>query len=47
MLLIFMMYVLNSVMSEQPDNLRAGLSSKGKVDNWNKFWNFIEITNFL
>ena len=42
-----MKYVLNSVTSEQPDNLRAGLSSRGKVDNWNKFWNFIEITNFL
>ena len=40
-------HVLNSVTSEQPDNLRAGLSPSGKVDNWNKFWNFIEITNFL
>ena len=44
---LLMRYVLNSVTSEQPDNLRAGLSPKGKVDNWNKFWNFIEITNFL
>ncbi|MBY9005523.1 MAG: hypothetical protein KGD63_02090, partial [Candidatus Lokiarchaeota archaeon] len=42
-----MRYVLNSVTSEQPDNLRVGLSSTGKIDNWNKFWNFIEITNFL
>jgi len=42
-----MKYVLNSVTSKQPDNLRAGLSSKGKVDDWHKFWNFIEITNFL
>ncbi len=42
-----MKYVLNSVTSAQPDNLRAGLSSKGKVDNWHKFWNFIEITNIL
>jgi IS605 OrfB family transposase len=42
-----MKYVLNSVTSAQPDNLRAGLSSKGKVDDWHKFWNFIEITNFL
>ena len=42
-----MKYVLNSVTSEQPDNLRAGLSSTGKVDDWNKFWNFIEITSFL
>ena len=40
-------HVLNSVTSEQPDNLRAGLSSTGKVDDWYKFWNFIEITNFL
>ena len=42
-----MKYVLNSVTSEQPDNLRVGLSPKGKVDDWHKFWNFIEITNFL
>jgi IS605 OrfB family transposase len=28
-----MKYVLNSMTSEQPDNLRAGLSSIGKVDN--------------
>jgi len=39
--------VLNSVTSVQSDNLRAGLSSKGKVDDWHKFWNFIEITNIL
>ena len=42
-----MRYVLNSVTSEQPDNLMVCLSSTGKIDNWNKFWNFIEITNFL
>ncbi|MFX1366725.1 MAG: IS200/IS605 family accessory protein TnpB-related protein [Promethearchaeota archaeon] len=42
-----MKHVLNSVTSEQPDNLRVGLSSSGKIDNWNKFWKFIEITNFL
>ncbi len=42
-----MKYVLNLVTSEQPDNLRVGLSPTGKVDDWNKFWNFIEITNFL
>jgi IS605 OrfB family transposase len=42
-----MKYVLDSVTSVQPDNLRAGLSSKGKVDDWRKFWNFIEITNIL
>jgi len=38
---LLMKLVLNSVTSEQPDNLRAGLSSTGKIDNWNKFWNFI------
>jgi IS605 OrfB family transposase len=38
--------VLNSVTSEQLDNLRVGLSSNGKVDNWHKFWNFAEISNF-
>jgi len=39
--------VLNSVTSAQPDNLKAGLSNSGKIEDWNKFWNFIEITNFL
>ncbi len=42
-----MKHVLNSVTSEQPDNLRAGLSSLGKVDSWNKFWNFAKNTNYL
>ncbi|HEY0087641.1 MAG TPA: hypothetical protein VGB37_02290 [Candidatus Lokiarchaeia archaeon] len=42
-----MKHVLNSMTSEQSDNLRAGLCSTGKVDDWNKFWNFIEITNNL
>jgi len=42
-----MKHVLNSVTSTQPDNLRAGLSPKGRIDDWNKFWNFIENTNFL
>ena len=42
-----MKYVLNSATSAQPDNLRAGLSPAGKVENWHKFWNFIEMTNFL
>ena len=44
---LLMKYVLNSVTSEQPDNLKAGLSLTGKIDNCNKFWNFIDITNFL
>ena len=42
-----MKHVLNSLTSEQPNNLRAGLSSTGKIDNWNKFWNLIEISKFL
>jgi hypothetical protein len=42
-----MRYVLNLATSEQPDNLRASLSYPGKVDNWNKSWNFIENTNLL
>jgi len=42
-----MKYVLNSATSAQPDNLKAGLSNSGKIDDWNKFWNFIEIANFL
>ncbi|MEE9378341.1 MAG: IS200/IS605 family accessory protein TnpB-related protein [Candidatus Lokiarchaeia archaeon] len=42
-----MKHVLNPVTGAQPDNLRAGLSPAGKVDDWHKFWNFIEITNFL
>ena len=40
-------HVLNTVTSEQPDNLRAGLFSTGKVDNWNKVWNFVENYKFL
>ena len=39
---LLMKDVLNSVTSEQPDNLRAGLSSKGKIDGWNKVWNNIK-----
>ncbi len=42
-----MKHVLNSATSEQPDNLRVGLSSTGKIDDWNKFWNSTEISKFL
>ncbi|MFX0071714.1 MAG: IS200/IS605 family accessory protein TnpB-related protein [Candidatus Hermodarchaeota archaeon] len=42
-----MKYVLNSATSAQSDNLRAGLSRKGKIEDWYKFWNFIEISNYL
>ena len=41
-----MKYVLNPVTDVQPDNLVAGFSSTGKVDDWNKFWKHIEISNF-
>jgi len=38
---VLMKHVLNSVTSAQPDNLTAGLSSQGKIDDYNKTWNFI------
>ena len=38
--------VLNSTTSAQPDNLKAGLSASRKIENYYKFWSFIE-TNFL
>jgi len=38
---VLMRYVLNSVTSAQPDNLKAGLSSHGKIDDYHKMWNFI------
>ncbi len=34
-------HVLNSVTSVQPDNLTAGLSSRGKIDDYHKAWEFI------
>jgi len=39
--------VLNPATGAQPDNLKAGLSPHGKIEDYHKFWNFIEITNFL
>ncbi|MHA1257308.1 MAG: hypothetical protein ACTSPS_17095 [Promethearchaeota archaeon] len=39
--------ILNSTKSAQSDNLRAGLSPHGKIEDYHKFWNFIEIPNFL
>ena len=42
-----MKHVLNPVTGAQPDNLRAGLSSNGTINHWNKVWNFIEIPKFL
>jgi hypothetical protein len=44
---LHMKYVVNSVTGAQPDNLKAGLSPSVKIEDWHKFWNFIEITNFL
>ena len=38
---------LNSATSVQPDNLMAGLSPLGKIEDYHKFWNFIEISKFL
>jgi len=38
---------LNSATGAQFDNLKAGLSACGKIEDYYKFWNFIEITNFL
>ena len=39
--------ILNSATRVQSDNLRAGLSPYGKIENYHKFWNFIEITKVL
>ncbi len=38
---VVMKHVLNSVTSAQPDNLKAGLSSHEKIDDYHKTWNFI------
>jgi len=38
---------LNSVTSEQSHNLRAGFSPQGKINDYNKVWNFINSYNFL
>jgi len=44
---VLMRYVLNSVTSAQPNNLKAGLSSNGKIDDCHKVWNFIHNSTFL
>ncbi|MFX1520274.1 MAG: IS200/IS605 family accessory protein TnpB-related protein [Promethearchaeota archaeon] len=41
---VLMKYVLYSVTSAQPDNLKAGLSTNGKIDDYHKTWNYI--TNY-
>ncbi len=39
--IVLMKHVLNSVTSAQPDNLKAGLSTNGKIDDYYKAWDFI------
>ncbi|MFX1465372.1 MAG: IS200/IS605 family accessory protein TnpB-related protein [Promethearchaeota archaeon] len=41
---VVMKHVLDSVTSAQPDNLKAGLSTNGKIEDYHKTWNFV--TNF-
>ena len=43
---VLMKHVLNSVTSAQPDNLKAGLSSHGKIENYYKMWNYIINSQF-
>jgi hypothetical protein len=38
---VVMKHVLHSVTSTQPDNLTAGLSTNGKIDDYHKTWNYI------
>ncbi len=38
---VFMKHVLHSVTSAQPDNLKAGLSYQGKIDDYHKAWNAV------
>jgi len=44
---VLMKHILNSVTSTQPDNLRAGLSSKGNIDDYHKAWSFINNSTVL
>jgi IS605 OrfB family transposase len=44
---VVMKYVLNSVTSTQPDNLTAGLSSHGKIDDYHKTWKYIHYSTVL
>jgi IS605 OrfB family transposase len=39
--MVLMKHVLNSVTRAQSDNLKAGLSTKGKIDDYHKTWNYI------
>jgi len=38
---VLMKYVLYSVTSAQPDNLKVGLSTNGKIDDYHKTWDYI------
>jgi hypothetical protein len=38
---VVMKHVLHSVTSVQPDNLKAGLSTNGKIDDYHKTWKYI------
>jgi len=38
---VLMKHVLHSVTSAQPDNLKAGLSTNGKIDDYYKTWTFV------
>ncbi|TFG27579.1 MAG: hypothetical protein EU532_07110 [Promethearchaeota archaeon] len=44
---LLMKDVLNSVTSEQPDNLKVELSSARKIEDWNKLWNCINLPKCL
>ncbi|MFX1466291.1 MAG: IS200/IS605 family accessory protein TnpB-related protein [Promethearchaeota archaeon] len=39
--IVVMKHVLHSVTSAQPDNLKAGLSPHGKIDDYHKTWKYI------
>ena len=44
---LLMKHVLNSVTSAQPDNLKAGLSTSGKIDDYHNAWSFRSISAVL
>ena len=44
---ILMKHVLNSVTSAQPDNLKAGLSTNGMIENYYKMWDIVNNSTVL
>ena len=44
---VLMQNVLNPATGVQPDNLRAGLSPTGQIEDYYKFWNFINNERIL